>query len=67
MYAEIEIRQLRCVIAVADELPFTSADGVIFGFSEEEWMNLKGLFSGVLAEPNLQSVLAELALVYGGL
>ena len=67
MYGVIDFRQLLCVSAVADELPFTRADGVIFGFSEEEWMNLKGLFSGVLAEPNLQSVLAELALVYGGL
>ena len=26
MYAEIEIRQLRCVIAVADELHFTRRD-----------------------------------------
>jgi len=67
VYAEIEIRQLRCVTAVADELPFTRADAVIFSFSEEEWESLKGLFSGVLAEPNLQSVLAELALIYGEL
>jgi hypothetical protein len=62
VYAEIEIRQLRCVIAVADELHFTRAHGVIFSFPEEEWESLKGLFSEVLAEPNLQSVLAEAGL-----
>ena len=64
MYAEIEIRKLRCVIAVADELHFTRRD---LQSSRRGGESLKGLFSGVLAEPNLQSVLAELALVYGGL
>ena len=41
------------------------SDGVTLSFSAEEWETLKGLFSAVLAEPRLQPVLSELALVYG--
>ncbi len=40
-------------------------DQVTFSFSEEEWKRLKRLFSAALAEPALQSLFDELALVYG--
>lgn len=43
------------------------ADGVMFTFAEAEWESLKGVFAAALAEPALQVVLAELALVYGEL
>src|SRR5206468_1487538 len=42
-------------------------DGVRFRFSEEEWQDLKGLFSVTMADPRLQAVLHELSLVYGEL
>jgi hypothetical protein len=40
-------------------------DSVTFSFPEEEWKRLKRLFSAALAEPALQSLFDELALVYG--
>jgi hypothetical protein len=40
-------------------------DQVTFSFPEEEWKKLRRLFSAVLAEPALQSLFDELALVYG--
>ena len=43
------------------------ADGVMFTFAEAEWESLNGVFAAALAEPALQVVLAELALVYGEL
>ena len=43
------------------------ADGVMFTFAEAEWERLRGVFAAALAEPALQAVLAELALVYGEL
>lgn len=43
------------------------AEGVLFGFSKEEWSELRSLFRRALAAPNLQSLLSELSLVYGEL
>jgi hypothetical protein len=43
------------------------AEGILIGFSEEEWSELRGLFRRALAAPNLQSLLAELSLAYGEL
>ena len=43
------------------------AEGVLFGFSQEEWSELRGLFRRALTAPNLQSLLTELSLVYGEL
>ena len=42
-------------------------DGVTFSLPEEEWKSLRRLFSAALAEPGLQSLLGELAFVYGEL
>ena len=39
----------------------------MFGFSREEWQDLKGLFSPTLAERCLRAVLDKLSLVYGEL
>jgi len=39
----------------------------MFGFSREEWPDLKGLFSPTLAERCLRAVLDKLSLVYGEL
>ena len=42
-------------------------DGVQFSFQPEEWATLNGMVAGAMAEPAMQPVLAELALVYGEL
>jgi len=41
------------------------SDGVLFGFSLDEWQTLIGLFARALGSPRLLPILAELALVYG--
>lgn len=41
------------------------SDGVQFTFTEAEWYRLKDVISYGLADPRLQSTLAELSLVYG--
>jgi len=43
------------------------AEGVVFGFSPEEWEEIRSLFRKALAAPNLQALLTELSLVYGEL
>jgi len=42
-------------------------DGVRFDFDEAEWRCLQELFSAVLSDPALQSVIDELTMVYGEL
>jgi hypothetical protein len=43
------------------------SDGVTLFYSEQEWLTLRTLFRTALAKPNVQSILAELSLVYGEL
>jgi hypothetical protein len=43
------------------------SDGVALIFSEADWKKLKTLFTAAMAEPKMQPVFAELALVYGEL
>jgi hypothetical protein len=43
------------------------ADGVLLSFSEAEWNDLKKLFSAAMDDAWLQSVIAELGLIYGEL
>lgn len=41
------------------------AEGILFGFSQEEWDEMRGLFRRALAAQNVQPLLTELSLVYG--
>jgi hypothetical protein len=42
-------------------------DGVILGFNEENWQKLKTLYFAAMAQPELETVFAELSLIYGEL
>lgn len=42
-------------------------DGVMLGFTAEQWSKLKSLFSAAMADPTLQAIFDELSLIYGEL
>ena len=42
-------------------------DGVMLGFNEESWDDLKNLFFSAMAQPELETIFNELSLIYGEL
>ena len=42
-------------------------DGVVLGFNEDNWQKLKNLYFTAMAQPELETIFAELSLIYGEL